>query len=811
MQQLISHLSANGYTLTAADIKPDSEPHHFRRTPQDREKDAWYICHQSHSRGGELFYVLIYGDWHEHPNFHKVNSLIGGTADDNAYILKQIEKAIEKARKEQERRWEETSEAAGKAWANFSDATTSAYLARKQVKAYSLKQDGETLLVPVSDLNGKLWGYQRITDTEKKFLYGTKVKGNCHILGTPTTEALVCEGYATGASLYEATSIPTVIAFNAGNLPEVCASLLRQYPTLKLTVCADNDQWTPGNPGLKSAAKCGASKVIAPRFKSLDTRPTDFNDLHILEGLDTVKEQIVKDKSPSQFILYLGHSKDDYFYTSSGNREIVKISCASHNQAHLLSLMPLAYWEARFPGPKGTNWSAAQDFLMQQCRIKGIYDEENIRGIGVWHDDGRYVVNLGDGLFTNERIQIDDFQSRFVYEIGKHLPEPNFGPVDTRLLPSLMDTISFKRPDSRLYFLGFITLAPIAGALNWRPHIWLNGGSNTGKSTIMQVVSQLWGPWKHYFQWPTTEAGIRHTTRNNSKPILYDEFEAEDALGKMKMDAILELARQASSETDGHVAKGSPNGNAVTARPKFSAMFSSIRQPTLNEADRTRITDIELVWGNNPEQFDEFKRLAAQITAEFSNNYIARTIRLLPVLQVNVDIFWEVLRRKYSARIGQQYGTLLAAAWLAKFDEPITLDEARGVCEKLTLEDAKKNLAEREETECLELLMNSLIGLEGGGKLSVREMIAINNEGYQTRLKRHGIVSEDEQIWIASNHPELKRIFKDTRWAGGWSKSLARLPKAEQKSKYFKIADKGQAAHATGVPLNLVLEVDKTQ
>ncbi len=424
----------------------------------------------------------------------------------------------------------------------------------------------------------------------------------------------------------------------------------------------------------------------------------------------------------------------------------------------------------------------------------------------MWHDAGRYVINLGDGLYTHERIQIDDFKSEFVYEIGKRLPEPSMDSLDLSLLPALVSKISFKQVDSKTYFLGLLTVAPVAGALAWRPHGWLNGGSGTGKSTIMQVVSQIFGPYKHYFQGQTTEAGVRQTTRNDSKAVMIDEFEADDEKGSARIGNVLELVRQASSETDGHVAKGSPGGNAVTARPKFSAVFSSVRMQTLSEADTARICDLELERHHAPEQFDEFKALAVKITPEFSNAYISRTFRLLPELKATADIFWDILRRKHSARIGQQFGTLLAGAWIAEHSEVIDKEQAEAWCSTIKLEEAKA--VHREEVECLDLLMNSLIFMPGGTKQSVRELVSGD---LTATLNRHGLICEDKTLWVASNHPEIKRIFKDTRWAAGWSKSLARLEGAVKKSKYFVVADKGKAAHAVGVPLGLILESDKTQ
>ncbi len=797
MQTLLAHLQEQGYSAPEPELYPDGKIHRFKRQPSDKSKDAWYVCYMFTSSGGYLYYNIIFHDWRESGEALKFNTLKGASKYDLSAIADQIEKAKKERDLEEIRVWEETSNICSQAWASFSHDGVSPYLARKKVKAYGVRYDGhsetQTIIVPVTDLEGKIWSLQYISDT-KRFHPKGKVKGNFFVIGTIDKEALLCEGYATGASLHEATGLPVIVAFSASNMPEVAA----KFTGIRVTVCAELS-YVEDNVSKKYADKCAASKVIYPKFSDATSKPTDFNDLHVLEGLTIVRNQILGDKTPRQFVLALGHREDDYYYTSSSNRQIVRIARGQHSKAILLDLMPMSYWEARYPGTTGPNFTTAQDQLMMQARAKGIYDEENIRGIGVWKDNGRYLVNLGDGLFTNEKIQVDDFETNYIYEIGKRIKEPTHTEPDITLLPTLMDKISFKQRDSKIYFLGFLTVAPVAGALNWRPHIWLNGGSNTGKSTIMQVVSQVFGGFKHYFQGQTTEAGIRQTTRNDSKAVMFDEFEADDERGKERLSLVLELVRQASSETDGHVAKGSPGGNAVTARPKFSAMFSSIRIPSLNEADKTRITDIELERTSNAEMFDEFKALAAQITPEYANAYLSRTVRLLPVLQANVDIFWDVLRRKHSARIGQQYGALMAGAWLARFDAPVTREEAELACAALTLDDAKQTLANKDEMECLDHLSTCVVPVAGGMKYSIRELVEKDNVA---SMGHYGILKTDDKLYVANNNPELKKLFKDTRWAAGWGKSLARLEGATKGTKYIA----GKSVYSVGFSLDLVLE-----
>ena len=80
---------------------------------------------------------------------------------------------------------------------------------------------------------------------------------------------LLCEGFATGATLHQATGHATAACFSAGNLLSVAKVLRGKFPELRLVLCADNDAHTPGNPGLtkaREAARAVGGLLAFPRF-----------------------------------------------------------------------------------------------------------------------------------------------------------------------------------------------------------------------------------------------------------------------------------------------------------------------------------------------------------------------------------------------------------------------------------------------------------------------------------------------------------------------------------------------------------------
>ena len=141
------------------------------------------------------------------------------------------------------------------------------YLSTKKVLSHGLKEYKGCLLIPLRDVEGKLWSLQFIDkNSEKRFLSGGKKKGCFFLIGTLGENAFVCEGYATGATIYECTAVPTVVAFDAGNLESVVQALRKQYPNLKMILCADNDCYGEANVGVEKAnaalKEAGAKRVV---------------------------------------------------------------------------------------------------------------------------------------------------------------------------------------------------------------------------------------------------------------------------------------------------------------------------------------------------------------------------------------------------------------------------------------------------------------------------------------------------------------------------------------------------------------------
>ncbi|BDI04512.1 hypothetical protein CATMQ487_14820 [Sphaerotilus microaerophilus] len=243
---------------------------------------------------------------------------------------------------EYRRRADDAARWARELWADASEAGSSPYLNRKGVQPHGVRflPDG-TLLVPMRNAAGELQNVQRIAPVkpvgdqpgqqpeqppEKRYLPGGRKSGLWHLIGelggpagapaapadastqgadactAPPSVLLLAEGYATGASLHEATGWPVAVCFDAGNLKPCALALQGLHPGALLLVCGDDDRATEArtgtNPGrVKGAAAARAVQAAGGRAglvlpDGLPEGGTDFNDLHAHAGADAVRAQV---------------------------------------------------------------------------------------------------------------------------------------------------------------------------------------------------------------------------------------------------------------------------------------------------------------------------------------------------------------------------------------------------------------------------------------------------------------------------------------------------------------------------------------
>lgn len=252
-------------------------------------QNGWYVLNLNPIPMGN------YGCWKRgiNKNWYGKNPKLLNTKDKTLLRIKR-----QKLIREQEESYSKASEEVKDMWAQSLPANKHPYLEKKKVKTYGLRENDSKLVIPLYDINGQINSLQYIfPNGDKQFFPGAKLKGNFFIIGENTNTIYICEGYATGATVHEATNCAVVIAFNCHNLLSVAKNVKAKYPNNELTLVADNDQWGKDNSGISAANKAAQiinAKVLAPDFSKFDvsSKPTDFNDLMHLAGIEEVKKQL---------------------------------------------------------------------------------------------------------------------------------------------------------------------------------------------------------------------------------------------------------------------------------------------------------------------------------------------------------------------------------------------------------------------------------------------------------------------------------------------------------------------------------------
>ena len=308
-----------------------------------REKRGWYALHEFRLDNGKLMLVGAFGQWRGADNH--VQKIELRKSDLSTEQRAAIRARIAEDRRRDEARRKRDAERAGmrarSAWGKCAATWTPAggqpiasndYLVRKHVRAHGVRFSSRgNLVIPAMDVHGNVHALQIIyhdpiikkrKGRDKDYWpAGVETRGRFFLLGAPGPIILIAEGYATAATLHEATGLPVAVAFAANNLLPVAQALHEHYRTARLLLCADDD-WVGKCPACQkltptaadACMHCGADTTklqnagvshsaaaalavsgawVAPVFGDRGMRKlTDFNDLAAETTLATVRAQI---------------------------------------------------------------------------------------------------------------------------------------------------------------------------------------------------------------------------------------------------------------------------------------------------------------------------------------------------------------------------------------------------------------------------------------------------------------------------------------------------------------------------------------
>lgn len=422
----------------------------------------------------------------------------------------------------------------------------------------------QNIIVPIY-VDGEIWSVQRINvGGYKRFHKGGDKKGGYMDIPamidpiTPPDTIVICEGWATGCSLHQATSHTTVrVAFDAGSLMTVAQFTRAQLPNARIILAADDDYRKPTNVGITSAtaaANAVGGIPVVPKFgDGRGEKDTDFNDLHQKEGIETVRSQIERvihgnpfpslDNRPCFVVL------DDWYKTTERNYRAgvywcgLKISRNGDVEGgiEIWVASPL-HVRAVTHDNAGNNFGRLLEFrntvgknrqwAMPMELLAG--DGTGLRGellsMGVELDSsGKGRVHLatylqsqhpkrqilcatqlgwcGDSFVLPDTV-IGDGANETIFQSGERSHEEY---TTAGTLQGWQEGIAARAVDNQLLMLALS--AAFAGALLTPTYsegggIHFVGDSSTGKSTLIEAAASVWGGAGFKRSWRSTANGM---------------------------------------------------------------------------------------------------------------------------------------------------------------------------------------------------------------------------------------------------------------------------------------------------------------
>lgn len=460
--------------------------------------------------------------------------------------------------------------------------------------------------------------------------------------------------------------------------------------------------------------------------------------------------------------------------------------------------------------------------LIESCTALPLFDPaQRLRSLGTWaEEDGTLVFHCGDRLHVaplggEPYPQRTGMRGELLYPAAKKTPDPLYaierdGPYTAAgELYAMLRTWNWKRgeTDAKLMF-GWICAALLGAAQPWRPMVWVTGDAGTGKSALSTLIEWVLGGTDAMIKSDNaTAASIFQLVGRSSLPVVLDEVEAK--ANNKRTNEIVELARLAAS--GGALSRGGADGTPLYFVARNCFFFSSILIPTLQPQDISRmaILDLDRIgW--------EGARKRGELDSEADDEILGRRaewvkvgqelrgalMREWPRYRVTFASYRRALSEHgHDARGADQFGALGAAfdcamhsGWDSKRAAAWGKDLAAS-----TLAEARA----RRSTEfaCLHFLLNATLDVHRGGRRqtvsrwlhdcqAIKKGKLDNDNSADTVLQESGIKlyrdkrDEDEKAWwiaVSNTHPEIARIFADTRWqgeAGGtgtWAQALRRI------------------------------------
>lgn len=705
------------------------------------------------------------------------------------------------------------------------------YLVRKGVPAMGLRQHEGRLLVPITAGDGPT-GCQLIAgDGARWFITGSKKAGSWHTIcedGDDWSRVFVVEGLSTGLTVRQVSGCPVYVAIDAGNLKAVALRVREMNPEAQIIIAGDNDLWKRDDKGqpLNTGKRCAEQAAVAANAvmwlpEGLEHPGTDWNDAVAQKGADWVKGELAKiphltwdrDDAPPEYdtsqdvgasdsgkpidilaakVNPLGYNDGVFYFLPERIGQIVEVTTSEIGSINKLLYLAKRSDYAMMVEDADKNsciTDRVPEALMEVCIARGIYEPSRVFGVGAWKDNGHFRLNCGDKVWCGEDGTFrkhSEVKGKGFYIKSRKRYDLDCAPLMNReayALREICEMLVWKRKMSGLLLAGWLVIAPVGGVLRWRPHVTLTGEAGAGKTSVVEnIITPMLADMAVRMDGGSTEAGLRSTIREGSNPLFMDEFESESKTDATNVQKILGWARKASA--------GGVVTNAIASyRAQSCVFFSAINPSVTQRADIERNTLLELMKNNSPNREKEWQlildRIYDVIKPDYALRMVRRTVDNIEALLHNCEVFSkEASRILGSARAGDQYGPMLAGAYLLGSTGKVTQEQAKEWCNKQDWSWHYESVDGSDSERLLQRILTSMVDhtfMDRTGKMSVMDLIERvrdGSEGARDAIKtlgRIGIAVKGDRLCFANQNSRLSDLLAGTAWVE-YRPSLSRYP-----------------------------------
>jgi hypothetical protein len=496
----------------------------------------------------------------------------------------------------------------------------------------------------------------------------------------------------------------------------------------------------------------------------------------------------------------LGKSDNGKAYFIGRNNQDLSFKLQHITNKDLLNLAPIRYWEKLLKVERltGNDWLNCFDIIIE-LSTKKYFDPDNLRGRGAWREnDGRICYHTGletIGEYNADRV----FLRKNPIKIGIGKPH-----LERDIIEKMKDTVfkmSFETKIDVMRCLGFASLAPFSGALEWRPQAFLTGPSESGKSSLENYVIKNISIPDRFNGIRTTGPGYYADRKKDSGAVSIEEIEARTESEKRNREALLSIMRGSTSDDTPKGAIGSADGVGRTYMSRDMFLFIAIDSEVSNIADENRLTRINMIKPeNNGGAWREIKKdLKKYFTPE--NCEKLRSLiwdKLKIIMTLGEKISEEIqIQTKKNHRFAISDGMLMSAyivIWKNK--ENITeeeikdfiqaayiikkVDEKRDASEEMIetilQEKIRVFFEESQKTYTIGDIVGILVSnhIEAPTDYNPDYMRAITRKeklAFRDAIEVNGVFVFEKKLAIANRHKEVQKILKRE---AGYSRMLKR-------------------------------------